>query len=79
MPQYHFVVGVNFTAGLAPEIDLRKVMKAMKKVFKTNGMVLKDPDEGDRIQLQGDQREGARDFLLKYKLAIARNIKIMGF
>lgn len=58
-------------------IDVANVllqMHALKKLvplqrgFKCNGAVVKSKTAGIVIQLQGDQRERARDFMLEYKI-----------
>lgn len=39
-------------------------MKAFKRNFKCNGAIIEDPELGNIIQLQGDQRQNVRDFLI---------------
>jgi len=66
--------------GLAGDLDLKKLLKAFKKVFQTSGAVLKT-EVGEVIQLQGDKREGLKDFLVKYKVWESPDppIKVHGF
>ena len=42
--------------GLASDLDLRKILKALKKTYNTNGTILTDDELGEIVQLQGDQR-----------------------
>jgi len=65
--------------GLKQSYDYKKVLKALKKEFCCNGTVVDDPELGQVIQLQGDQRKNVQDFLLKEKLVKKDMIKIHGF
>jgi translation initiation factor 1 len=40
--------------GLAIDLDLKKILKALKKTYSTNGTILIDEDGGEIIQLQGE-------------------------
>jgi len=37
-------------------------------MFNTNGTILRDEDGSEIIQLQGDRRREAAEFLVKYKI-----------
>jgi translation initiation factor 1 len=50
--------------GLDDDLDHKRIMKAMKKVFNCNGSVTVDEEYGEVIQLQGDQRETAINWLI---------------
>lgn len=39
--------------GLATDLDLKKILKALKKTYSTNGTILVDEELGEIIQLQG--------------------------
>lgn len=65
-------------SGLATDLDLVKIVKDMKKIFNTNGAILKDDDGNEIIQIQGDRRIDCRDFLTKYNICEADIIKIHG-
>jgi len=65
--------------GIPEQFDLRRIMKALKKKFCTNGNIVDDPDLGKVIQVQGDQRENIKSFLVKEGMVSAANIKIHGF
>mmetsp|Transcript_13966 Transcript_13966/g.20690 ORF Transcript_13966/g.20690 Transcript_13966/m.20690 type:complete len:116 (-) Transcript_13966:214-561(-) len=54
--------------GLADDLDLKKICKALKKNFKCNGAVVKDDDWGEVIQLQGDHRQGVVQFLVENEI-----------
>lgn len=65
--------------GLATDLDLKKIVKAFKKTFSTNGTILKDEELGEIIQVQGDQRKNIAEFLVKYKICEKGDIKVHGF
>lgn len=47
-------------------------MKHMKKVFNTNGSITEDEDMGEIIQLQGDQRQNVKEWLLAQEVVTAQ-------
>lgn len=66
--------------GLAKALDLKKILKAIKKEHCCNGTVLKDEDSKEEVlQFQGDQREAVRSFLVKEEIAGKDDVKVHGF
>jgi len=65
--------------GLPDDLNLKKIVKVMRKMFSTNGTILKDEEMGEVIQLQGDRRKDAYDFLTKYNICEPEVIKVHGF
>ncbi|KMS94170.1 hypothetical protein BVRB_024100, partial [Beta vulgaris subsp. vulgaris] len=61
--------------GLAVDLDLRKILTALKKTYSTNGTIVNDPEMGKVIQLQGDQRKHVFDFLTTYKICSKNEVK----
>jgi translation initiation factor 1 len=51
--------------GLDEDLDQKRICKHMRKLFNCNGNVVNNEDKGDVIQLQGDQRDNVRAFLLE--------------
>jgi translation initiation factor 1 len=51
--------------GLEDDLDLKRICKAMKKMFNCNGSIETDKEFGEVIQLQGDQRENAKKWLIE--------------
>jgi translation initiation factor 1 len=51
--------------GLDDDLDQKRICKHMRRLFNCNGNVVNDEDRGEVIQLQGDQRENVRAFLLE--------------
>ena len=54
---------ITTVQGLDPNLDLKKILKVLKKAECCNGTVVEDEEMGNVIQLQGDQREAAAKFL----------------
>ena len=69
---------ITTIAGLEDDLDLDKIVKYMRKIFSTNGTILQDEELGDIIQLQGDCRFDARDFLVKFNICNINDIKVHG-
>lgn len=60
--------------GLEDDLDTKRICKAMKGAFNCNGNVIADEENGDVIQLQGDQRENSRQWLIEQEI-IGQNEK----
>ncbi|CAL9060294.1 unnamed protein product [Musa banksii] len=65
--------------GLKKEFSYNKILKDLKKEFCCNGTVVQDPELGQVIQLQGDQRKNASNFLVQAGIVKKEHIKIHGF
>ncbi|KAJ6419154.1 hypothetical protein OIU84_029296 [Salix udensis] len=65
--------------GLKKEYSYNKILKDLKKEFCCNGTVVQDPELGQVIQLQGDQRKNVSTFLVQAGIVKKENIKIHGF
>ncbi|CAO2177926.1 unnamed protein product, partial [Urochloa humidicola] len=65
--------------GLKKEYSYNKILKDLKKEFCCNGTVVQDPELGQVIQLQGDQRKNVATFLVQAGIAKKDSIKIHGF
>merc|ERR1712216_524135 len=70
---------ITTVQGLSDELDLKKILKALKKEYNTNGTILADGEMGDVIQMQGGQRKNAATFLAEQGIAKKENIKVHGF
>ncbi|KAL2623409.1 hypothetical protein R1flu_003614 [Riccia fluitans] len=65
--------------GLKKEFNYNKILKDFKKEFCCNGTVVQDPELGQVIQLQGDQRKNVSQFLVSAGVVKKDLIKIHGF
>lgn len=70
---------ITTVAGLADDLDVKRICKAFKKNFSCNGAVQKDPEVGDVIQLSGDQRTVVKQFLVDQEICHAEQIVLHGF
>jgi len=65
--------------GIPSEYDLKKIVRACKKEFACNGTVVNDPQYGEVIQFQGDQRQHIAGFLKHIGISSEDQIKVHGF
>ncbi|XP_078447733.1 protein translation factor SUI1 homolog 2-like isoform X2 [Wolffia australiana] len=65
--------------GLKKQYSYSKILKDLKKEFCCNGTVVQDPELGQVIQLQGDQRKNVSTFLIQAGIVKKENIKLHGF
>ena len=70
---------ITTVAGLADDLDVKRICKAFKKNFSCNGAVQKDEEIGEVIQLSGDQRTNVKDFLVDQEICHAENVVLHGF
>jgi translation initiation factor 1 len=70
---------ITTVAGLADDLDIKRICKAFKKNFSCNGAVQKDEESGEVIQLSGDQRTNVKDFLVDQEICHADTIVLHGF
>jgi len=64
--------------GLNDQLDLKKILKAIKKVHCCNGCIVEDEEMGQVLQFQGDQRDAVMTFLVENELAEKGKIKKHG-
>lgn len=69
---------ITTVQGLADDLDIVKIAKALKKTFKCNGSVLVDPELGEILQLSGDQRTNIREFFVDQEVCHEDQIVIHG-
>jgi len=55
---------ITTVAGLSPELDLKKIVKAVKKSYNCNGCIVDDEKAGQVLQFQGDHRDNIKSFLI---------------
>ena len=67
--------------GIPSKFDLKKILKVIKKQFACNGTIVNDEKAGGVIQLQGDQRNVVKDFLVDKEKGLEidpKTIKVTG-
>ena len=70
---------ITTVQGLADDLDLVKILKALKKTLNTNGTILNDEEFGEILNMQGDQRKAIAEFFCTYRICEPSEIKIHGF
>ena len=70
---------ITTVAGLADDLDVKRICKAFKKNFSCNGAVQKDEEAGEVIQLSGDQRTNVKSFLVDQEICHAESVVLHGF
>lgn len=70
---------ITTVAGLADDLDVKRICKAFKKNFSCNGALQKDEDDGEVIQLSGDQRTNVMEFLLDQEICQKDDVVLHGF
>merc|ERR1712151_64706 len=60
-------------SGKVLAVDFEKILRALKKTFKTNGTLIKDDEHGTIIQLQGDIRKEVAEFLVDATALITKD------
>merc|ERR1712083_1219179 len=60
-------------SGKVYPVDFDKILRALKKTYKTNGTLIKDEEHGTIIQLQGDIRKDVAEFLIEATAIITKD------
>ena len=59
---------VTTVQGLDNDLDLHRILKAVKKAFNCNGSIDEHEQYGLIIQLQGDQRDNVIEWLIQQEI-----------
>mmetsp|Transcript_28412 Transcript_28412/g.43515 ORF Transcript_28412/g.43515 Transcript_28412/m.43515 type:complete len:109 (+) Transcript_28412:107-433(+) len=70
---------ITTVAGLADDLDVKRICKAFKKNFSCNGALQADEEVGDVIQLSGDQRTNVMGFLVDQEICHKEDVVLHGF
>lgn len=60
--------------GLEEDLDLKRICKAMRNAFSCNGNVAMKEEDVGVIQLQGDQRENIKQWLLEQQIILKNEV-----
>lgn len=60
--------------GLEEDLDLKRICKAMREAFSCNGNIKMKDDDTGVIQLQGDQRENIKQWLLDMEIILKNEV-----
>ena len=64
--------------GLENDLDLKRIVKYLKKNLRCNGAVVQNKEYGDIIQLQGDHRGTVKQFLIDMNICEDTQIIVHG-
>lgn len=64
--------------GLYQELDFPRLAKEFRKRWGCSAIVVEEEKSGSIIQLQGDQRNHLKEFLLEEQLVWPEQLRIMG-
>jgi len=70
---------ITIIEGLPEDLNLKQIIKKMKKKFVCNGTILKNDNDEKIINLSGDQRHKAKYFLINYKISDKNDVIVHGF
>ena len=59
---------ITTVQGLDDDLDLKRILKAIKKRFACNGAIVRHKELGEVLQLQGDQCENVKDWLYEQEI-----------
>merc|ERR1711862_662788 len=65
---------ITTVAGLADDLDMKRICKAFKKNFSCNGAIQIDEEDKEVIQLSGDQRTQVKSFLVDQEICLGTDI-----
>jgi len=65
---------ITIIQDLDEDLDFKRICKDMRKKFNCNGSVTNDPKIGEVIQLQGDQRDNVKEWLLANEILTTNDI-----
>jgi len=66
---------ITLIEGLDEDLDLSRIAKAMKKAFSCSASIQKDEEGNEVIQLQGDQRDGIKSWLVDQQVLTEKEAK----
>jgi len=69
---------VTICQGLLPEVNLKKVLRSMKKNFNVGGAIIENHEFGRIIQLQGNHALNMKTLLVEAGLCSAENVYLHG-
>lgn len=69
---------ITIVEGLNENLDLKNLLKTLRKKLSTNGSITKDEDDKPIIQLQGNMKRLVSEFLIENNICTETQIKIHG-
>lgn len=70
---------ITIISGLANDLDIKKILRYLKKIYHCNGAIIMDDKFGEVITLSGNQKENVYHFLINMKICEKDEIIIKGY
>ncbi len=70
---------ITIISGLATDLDIKKILRYLKKIYHCNGTVVVDDTFGEVITLTGNQKENVYHFLIDAKICTNEEIIMKGY
>jgi translation initiation factor 1 len=69
---------MTIVENLPPDLDLKKILRYMRKQFSCNGNIQKDKQDNLVLRMSGDQRQNVKDFLVQNHILTESEIHVHG-
>lgn len=66
---------ITLIEGLDEDLDQNRIARAMKKAFSCSASIQKDEEGNEVIQLQGDQRDAVKSWLVEQEVLTEKEAK----
>jgi len=70
---------ITSISGLADDLDLKKILRYLKKIFNCNGAIIDDSRFGKVITLTGNQKENVYKFFIKAQICTKEEMVVKGY
>jgi translation initiation factor 1 len=70
---------ITIILGLATDLDTKKILRYLKKIYHCNGAIVIDEKFGEVITLTGNQKENVYHFLIDAKICSKEEIIMKGY
>lgn len=69
---------ITTVEGMPDDLDVKKILRYIRKVYHTNGCIVDDDHGSPIIQLQGDKRKDVYEAFTQWNIAPKENITVHG-
>jgi translation initiation factor SUI1 len=70
---------ITIISGLASDLDTKKILRYLKKIYHCNGSITIDDKYGEVITLSGNQKENVYHFFIMAKICTKEEMIIKGY
>ena len=69
---------ITSVQGLDQDLDLRRILKTLKKTYNCNGTIIESEEYGKVLKMSGDQRQNVKNFLIVNEIVSKEYIVVHG-